>query len=55
MVSDERKDLIEAFRHAVDGEKRFGIRPDCRPELDQRWNRVIDLIVCLKTPANPSP
>ena len=34
---------------AVDGEHRFGLRPDARPELDQRWDRVIDLILeCLK-------
>lgn len=39
-----RAELREAFKSAVMGEVRFGIREDCRPELDQRWDRVMDLI-----------
>lgn len=37
-------ELIAAFRHAVDGELRFGNRDDVRAELDARWNKVVDLI-----------
>jgi hypothetical protein len=43
-----RAELREAFKNAVSGEQRFGIREDCRPELDQRWERVMDLIEKLK-------
>lgn len=43
--SDLRSQLREAFRSAVSGEQRFGLREDARPELDKRWDRVIDLIV----------
>lgn len=39
-----RMELREAIKSAVSGEQRFGIREDCRPELDQRWERVMDLI-----------
>lgn len=39
-----RTELREALKNAVDGEHRFGIREDCRPELNQRWERVMDLI-----------
>ena len=41
---DTRTKLTEAFRHAVDGEHRFGIRGDCRGDLDMRWEKVIGLI-----------
>ena len=39
-----RTELREALKHAVDGEHRFGIRGDCRPELDQRWDKALDLL-----------
>lgn len=39
-----RAELRAAFKSAVDGEHRFGIREACRPELDQRWEHVMDLI-----------
>ena len=39
-----RTELREAIKSAVTGEQRFGIREDCRPDLDQRWERVIALI-----------
>ncbi len=39
-----RAELREAIKSAVTGEQRFGIREDCRPELDQRWEKVMDLI-----------
>lgn len=39
-----RAELREAFKSAIQGEIRFGIREDCRPELDQRWERVMDLL-----------
>jgi hypothetical protein len=47
-----RASLREAFRKAVDGEHRFGLREDARPELDQRWDRCIDLMIelCQTTP-----
>lgn len=41
-------ELVKAFRHAVDGEHRFGARVDVREELDARWAKVIELIQCLK-------
>ncbi len=41
-------ELIAAFRFAVDGEKRFGIREDCREEMESRWAAVIALIAKLK-------
>jgi len=44
MVAPEYRPLIEAFRAAVDGEHRFGLRADARPELDARWERVIELL-----------
>lgn len=49
---DERAALIGAFRHAVDGEKRFGINPAAYPDLEERWAEVIDLIerICRKIP-----
>lgn len=40
-----RAQLREAFRMAIDGEQRFGQREGARPELDQRWDRVIDLTI----------
>ena len=42
-------ELIAAFRHAVDGEKRFGVREDCKADLDARWRHVIELLVQLKS------
>jgi len=42
--SQIRAELREAFKSAVQGEIRFGIREDCRPELDQRWDKIMDLI-----------
>lgn len=43
-----RAELREAFKSAVTGELRFGIREECRPDLDQRWERVMDLLERLK-------
>lgn len=40
-----RASLKEALRMAVDGEQRYGIREEARPELDKRWDRVIDLML----------
>lgn len=39
-----RAELREAFKAAIQGEIRFGIREDCRAELDQRWERVMDML-----------
>jgi len=39
-----RADLIAAFRHAVDGEHRFGIRSDTQDEMVKRWSRVLELL-----------
>ena len=36
-----RRQLREALKKAIDGERRFGIREDARPELDTRWDEVI--------------
>lgn len=44
---DQRVRLREAVEHAIDGERRFGIREDARPELSARWDRVITLIEAL--------
>lgn len=52
--ADDRAELRAALKAAVDGEQRFGMRVDVRPELDSRWDRVIDAIekLCLKMPPN---
>lgn len=44
-----RTELREALKSAVNGEQRFGIREDCRPELDARWDRVIELLERLRS------
>lgn len=41
-------DLIKAFRHATDGERRFGLRDDCKEDMEARWLVVIDLLKQLK-------
>lgn len=42
---DERQRLLRiAFTEAVTGEHRFGVMTHCRPELDQRWDRVMALM-----------
>lgn len=51
---DERKQLADAFRLAVDGEHRFGNRSDVRPELEARWLRVVDLVEQLCRPTKRS-
>lgn len=40
------------LREAVDGEIRHGTKEWCRPELNERWDKVIASIekLCLKTP-----
>lgn len=43
--TETRGALIRALAHASDGEHRFGQRQDVRAELDQRWERVIDLLL----------
>lgn len=43
-------DLVKAFRHAVDGEKRFGIRDDCKEDMEGRWAQVVELLKQLKKP-----
>ena len=52
MAGERRARLAKALAHAVDGEMRFGVRGDVRPELDQRWFAAINLIeeLCQKTP-----
>ena len=40
-------ELIAALRHAVDGEKRFGIREDCKVDVEARWSHVVALIARL--------
>jgi hypothetical protein len=42
-----RRQLRDALKHAIDGERRFGIREDARPELDSRWDAVVKLIEAL--------
>jgi hypothetical protein len=42
-----RRQLREALKKAIDGERRFGIREDARVELDTRWDEVVSLIECL--------
>lgn len=39
-----RAELIQALRHAVDGEQRFGQRTEVREELDARWNDALSLL-----------
>lgn len=39
-----RRQLREALKKAIDGERRFGIREDARSELDTRWDEVVHLI-----------
>ncbi len=36
--------LIAALATAANAEARFGARVDVRPELNERWHRVVDLI-----------
>lgn len=36
-----RRQLREALKKAIDGERRFGVREDARLELDTRWDEVI--------------
>lgn len=43
-----RVELREALKFAVNGEHRFGIRDDCRAELDQRWDKVVALLEQLR-------
>ena len=49
---ETRMELKEALRFAVDGENRFGNRDDTRSALDERWDRVIELLMklCQQTP-----
>ena len=42
--AEARNALREALKKAIDGERRFGIREDARPELDARWDEVVSLI-----------
>jgi hypothetical protein len=45
---DERKELRDALRKAVNLEQRFGIREDARPEIEAAWDDAIDLLLRLK-------
>lgn len=49
MSSPNARALIDAFRHAVDGEKRWGARidPEIVADLDARWLKVVELIQTL--------
>lgn len=37
-------ELMAALRHAVQGEIRYGIREDCRAEIETRWAKVIEAL-----------
>lgn len=41
---ERRKLLRIALTEAVTGEHRYGIQTHCRPELDQRWDKVMALM-----------
>lgn len=41
---ERRRNLRIALTEAVTGEHRYGIQTHCRPELDQRWERVMALM-----------
>ena len=42
-----KHELREALKVAISKEHRFGIREDCRQDLDAEWDRVIDLMEAL--------
>lgn len=42
-----KRELREALKSMTSREHRFGIREDCRQELDAGWDRVIDLMEAL--------
>lgn len=42
-----RAELVEAFRHAVEGERRFGHITNNHPELNRRWEKAISLLETL--------
>lgn len=39
---DSLKDLRDALRYAVDKERRFGIRDDCRADCELAWDMVVE-------------
>jgi hypothetical protein len=43
-------DLRAALRSAVDRERRFGIRDDCRSDCEASWDRVIEKMESLWRP-----
>ena len=36
------KDLRDSLRYAVDKERRFGIRDDCRADCEAAWDAVVE-------------